>query len=69
LAESRIDLKLEVGTPTPVFRMALQDVRRNGWILFHAHLHRPSVPARPGGSPDPWQRREGDLVPVIGAAW
>jgi hypothetical protein len=54
------------GAPTPVFRMALEDVRQNGWIIYmptivvhwcgHGQEVLP-IPARDGKC---------DLVPVIG---
>ena len=55
--------------PTPVFRMAFEDVRRNGWIPFlptivvHWCGHGQEV------LPIPGEDEKCDLVPVIGEAW
>ena len=60
---------LRCGTPTPVYRMALEDVRRNGWIPFlptivvHWCGHGQEV------LPIPAEDGTCDLVPVIGEAW
>ena len=54
------------GIPTPVFRLTVEDVRRNGWILFlptilvHWCGHGQKV------LPIPAEDGKCDLLPVIG---
>ena len=56
------------GSPTPIFRMTVEDVRRNGWIPFlpaqlvHWCGHGGEVIPIPGEDGRCW------LVPVIGEA-
>jgi hypothetical protein len=56
--------------PTPVLRMTVEDVRRNGWIIYlptivvhwsgHGQEEVLPIPGRDGNC---------DLVPLIGEAW
>jgi len=60
---------LRCGRPTPVFRMTLENVRRNGWIpvlptiVVHWCGHGQEI------LPIPAKDGKCDLVPVIGEAW
>jgi hypothetical protein len=60
---------LRFGTSTPIFRMTVEDVKRNGWIIYM-----PTIVVHWCGHgqevlPIPSEDGKFDLVPVIGEAW
>ena len=60
---------LRCGSPAPTFRMTVEHVMRNGWIIYM-----PTIVVHWCGHgqevlPIPGQDGQCDLVPVVGEAW